>query len=128
MQRLLALAGICSLILIPGCTPKSVKVTGRLVKNGQVQTYSEDTYVTLQFVPVEPADGKGRSYVATIDRPHGTYEVELPPGKYRLALFVPPKDYDPSNPQFAPPPGTRSGGGGLEFEFTSDTKQDIDVP
>jgi hypothetical protein len=114
------------LLAVPGCTPKVVKVTGKLVRNGQVAIFPDDAYVTLQFIPVDQQAGR-RSYSATLNRPQGTYEVSLPTGKYRISLFVPPKDYDMSKPEFALPPG-RPAENGPEFEFKSDTVQDITVP
>ena len=116
----------CLILIVPGCTPKTVKVTGKLVKNGQVQTFAEDLYVTLQFVPLDPQAGR-KSYSATLNRPQGTYDVQLPAGKYRVSLFVPPTNSDMSKPEFVPPP-VGAAENGPEYEFTKDTVQDINIP
>ncbi len=125
MRRSIAFVA-CVLLAVAGCTPKTVKVSGKLVHNGQVATFTEDTYVTLQFIPVDAQAGR-KSYPATVNRPQGSYEVQLPAGKYRVSLLVPPKNFDMSQGQFMPPP---IGGGenGPEYEFQSDTVQDITVP
>jgi hypothetical protein len=125
-QSLVTACFACVVLALPGCTPKMVKVSGKLVRNGQVVTFSEETYVTVQFIPVDLQAGR-KSFAATVNRPEGTYEVHLPPGKYRLSLLVPPKDYDQSKGGSLPPPGG-GGEGGPEFEFKSDTVQDITVP
>src|SRR5262249_50702396 len=127
MRRTLApicLAGL--LLALPGCKPKMVKVSGKLVRNGQVVTFAEEDYVTLQFIPVDQEEGR-KSYPATLNRPQGTYELELPAGKYRVSLFVPPKNFDQTKGEFIPPP-VGSGQSGPEFEFKKDTVQDITVP
>ena len=77
-------------------------------------------------VPVDEQAGR-KSYPAAVNRPQGTYEVQLPPGKYRLSLLVPPKDFDQSKGGSMPPP-VGGGEGGPEFEFKGDTVQDISVP
>src|SRR5262245_51253085 len=125
MKRCLACIAVLTLAL-PGCTPKTVKITGKLVRNGQVEMFAEDVYVTLQFIPLNPQAGR-KSYAATLNRPQGSYEVVLPAGKYRVSLFVPPKDFDMSKPEFTPPP-VGAAENGPEYEFTKDTVQDITIP
>src|SRR5436305_659772 len=122
-------AAACLIIAVPGCGPKKVTVRGRLIKNGVVQTFRENQYVTLQFVPVETADGQRRSYPAKIDLAAGSYEVEPTPGKYRVSLFV-------ASPQGSTP-GTALQSAGrpnaaaadaMEYDFSSSTTHDITVP
>jgi hypothetical protein len=121
-------AATCLLIAVPGCGPKKVKVSGRLVKNGAVQTYHEDQYITLQFVPVDTGDTHVRSYPAKVNPTAGTYEVELLAGKYHISLFIAPPQG--SKPGTALPP-TRPNAAATdanEYDFTSSTTHDITVP
>jgi hypothetical protein len=124
-----ALAAAASLLVtVPGCGLKKVTVSGRLVKNGVVQTFAPDQYVTLQFVPVETQDGQRRSYPARIDNAAGTYDVELIAGKYRVSLFVAPPPGTPggSAPKVGKPTGV--GSDETEYDFTSSKTHDITVP
>jgi hypothetical protein len=131
MRRFLApalAAAACLLIAVPGCGIKKVKISGRFVKNGVVQTFHEDQYVTLQFVPVETPDGQRRSYPAKIDLTAGTYDVELVAGKYRISFFVaPPQGSKPGTalPISKPNAGSTDPN---EYDFTSSTTHDITVP
>src|SRR5262249_21828528 len=80
------------------CSPKTVKINGKVLKNGQAMVVSEDTYVTLSFIPEakgpstpEGGDSTAKSYSAKVDQKTGTYSVELPPGQYRTKpIIVPP--------------------------------------
>lgn len=109
-----------------GCGDKVVKVTGKLLKNGQPMVVSEDTYVTLSFVPEgkEAAEGKASSHSAKFDPKTGTYTVALPPGKYRTMLVValPPKKDGKLN---APRPPVKSD---KVYDLTKDQPLDIEVP
>src|SRR5262245_40357330 len=85
MTRLLRRAALGLALLaaaLTGCGPSSVKVTGKLLKNGSPMVVSDDTYVTLSFVPEKPAAEGEKSYSAKFDQKTGSYAVELPPGKY----------------------------------------------
>jgi hypothetical protein len=94
----LTLAGLI-LGALPGCggSANRVKITGKFVKNGQPFEVSKGTYVTLTFADSE----KDGSYIANYSHASGTYEVTVPPGKYRLQYHIqekaqqaltPPKD------------------------------------
>lgn len=74
--------------LLAGCSPSPVVVKGRLLKDGSPMAVSEDTYVTISFVPeTPPADG-AKSYTAKFDQKTGNYTVELPRGKYRTMVVI----------------------------------------
>src|SRR5262249_43142722 len=123
----LLIAPALVLLAVPGCSPRKVRVSGRLVKNGAVQTYPADQYITLQFVPVEAGGDQPRTYSATIDHAAGTYEVELRPGQYYISVFVPPPPGPDGKPPRVPKPGGLSADR-TEFEFKSSTTHDITVP
>jgi hypothetical protein len=84
-----AALGLAVLALAPtGCSPDTVRVRGKLIKDGNPMVVSKDTYVTLSFIPEKPpADGE-KSYSAKFDQETGSYTVELPPGKYRTMLVI----------------------------------------
>jgi len=90
--RWLSLLGSALLVLLlAGCQPKTVKVTGTVLKDGKPMTVSAETYVTLSFIPdPKPSDDKATSYSATFDQKSGGYNVTLPPGSYRTMLIVVP--------------------------------------
>lgn len=116
------------LVLIPGCGPKKVRVSGKFVKNGVVQSFPVDKYVTLQFVPVDPDNGgQRRSYPARIDNVAGTYEVELLAGKYYISLFIEPPKGPAGNTTLVRAP-TAQATDKTEYDFKSNTTQDIMVP
>lgn len=89
---------------IASCSPGTVKISGKILKDGQPMVVSEDTYVTLSFAPElsdQGDDSKRSSYSAKFDQKSGTYTVELPAGKYRTTLIMapPPKNKgEPSKP------------------------------
>src|SRR6266542_6841217 len=78
-------------LLVTGCGgPKTVKISGKLLKNGSPMVVSESTYVTISFVP-ESKQGDGsdaKSYSAKFDQKTGTYQVELPAGNYRVMQVI----------------------------------------
>ena len=87
---------------------------------------SKDTYVTLLFNPegVNPNAEGVRSHSAKFDQQAGTYTVDLPPGKYKIALTVvapPKKAGEPGTP--SPPfrPDT-------VYDLTRNQTLDIEVP
>ena len=75
---------------LSGCSAGKVKITGKIMKNGEPMVVSEDTYVTLQFLPEQPDqdDEKKSSYSAKFDQKSGSYTIELPAGKYRTMLVI----------------------------------------
>jgi len=118
-----------ALLLLPGCGPRKVKITGRLVnKSGVAQTFPVEQYVTLQFVPADLEGGQRRSYPAHIDNTTGTYDVEIIAGKYRVSLFVAPTGV--ASGKTAPLVGRPTGvsNDATEHEFKSNTTYDITVP
>jgi hypothetical protein len=92
MQRpfrvtLVAVTCLLGLSLAPGCTGAAkVRVAGRITKSGQPMKIDEKTLVTLTFAPdmAKP----DQSYTAKYRYDNGTYEVELPPGKYRANCII----------------------------------------
>jgi hypothetical protein len=83
-----ALFALC----LAGCAPKKVTIKGSILQGGKPMIVSEDTYVTLSFIPdlqgEKEGDKKATSYNARFDQKTGTYSVELPPGKYRTKLVM----------------------------------------
>jgi hypothetical protein len=130
---MLLIAGLA--LMVSGCKPRTVKVTGRILQDGQAIRFTPtdstkeppegtsptpNMYPTLFFI----AEEGGKRYSATIDMATGAYSVEMPEGRYRATVFIPPKD--PSKPGSAPPPtGGPAGGEVYEFKAPSAT---IDIP
>lgn len=100
----LAACAIVALISVVGCGksgPKTVRVTGRILLNGQplavTPTEAQLGAVQLRFIELG-ADGapSGPSYSANA-KPDGSFNVlgiggrGLPPGNYRIAVY----QYDP---------------------------------
>ncbi|HEX3149882.1 MAG TPA: hypothetical protein VHR66_17530 [Gemmataceae bacterium] len=91
--RQLSTLGFAALMLIfAGCdsSKPSVKVSGKVMKNGQPMIVGEDTYVTISFVletsGANPNDAK--SFSAKFDQKTGTYSVEVAPGNYRTTVVI----------------------------------------
>jgi hypothetical protein len=115
-----------ALVGLTGCSPSVVTVKGKVLKGGAPMVVSKDTYVTLLFNPegVDPNAPGVRSHSATFDQQTGTYRVELPPGKYKIALTValpPKKAGDP----LAPLPPYKPD---KVYELTKNQDLDIEVP
>ena len=110
---------------LAGCSPSAVKVTGTLTKNGQPMVVSEDTYVTLSFVPEGKSEGQETSYSAKFDQKTGTYSVELPPGNYRTMLIVALPGSKKDGKLNAPTPPVKSD---KVYQMTKDQQLDIEVP
>jgi hypothetical protein len=106
-----------------GCSQSVVKVKGKLLKNGAPMVVSEDTYVTLQFVPEKGGDNAAAKN-AKFDQKTGTYTVELPPGKYRTMIVVALPSKQPGKLS-APVPPVKSD---KVYDLTKDQELDIDVP
>lgn len=102
-----------------GCSgePKPVTVTGRLLRNQTPLAVAPDTYVTIGFVP-EPATGN--TYPATFQQEDGTYSVTLPPGNYRVNVFVLPANSK------APPPPPKAGP--KVYEVKGNQQLDLEAP
>jgi hypothetical protein len=85
------LAGLV-LAVLPGCGSSSgnaIKITGKVLRNGQPLRVSKDTYVTVVFTPDEKT---GTTCPARFIYDGGTYEVLLPPGKYRARCTIQEKN------------------------------------
>lgn len=107
-----------------GCAPSVVKVNGKLLKNGAPMVVSEDTYVTLSFVPEGGDPSKTSSHSAKFDQKTGTYTVELPPGKYRT-MFIVALPGSKGGKLNAPSPPVKSD---KVYELTKNQELDIEVP
>jgi hypothetical protein len=96
MKLRLCLAAVVMMGLLmtaAGCGDKKVKITGKLMKDGQPFTTSADTLVTLTFAPdVEKSE---QTYNGRFNHETGGYEVELPPGKYRARYVIVKKGAPP---------------------------------
>ena len=79
-----------ALLACTGCGEKVVTVKGKLLKGGQPLVVSEDTYVTISFVPETASEKEGgpSAQSARFDPKTGTYTVDLKPGKYRTMVIV----------------------------------------
>lgn len=76
-------------LTLSGCAPKSVTVNGKLLAKGKPFVVSEDTYVTLSFIPADATkDSAVTSRNAKFDPKAGSYRVEMPPGKYKTMLVI----------------------------------------
>jgi hypothetical protein len=86
--RLIGLAAGCLAVLLAttGCGTSKVKVTGKLVKDGQPFKPDKNTLVTLTFAPEgEAAD---QTHPAKFNYDSSTYEVDLPPGRYKANCVI----------------------------------------
>ncbi len=92
MNRPLRLAAttllVCVMTFAFGCDSSSkTKVSGKLLMNGKPLSVSKQTIVTLSFAA--DVDAKGvQTTPAKFIRETGTYEVEVPPGKYRVSCLL----------------------------------------
>jgi len=117
-------------VVLAGCGPRSVKITGTLLKGGKPMVVPEDTYVTLSFIPEssktneKEGDPKAKSYSAKFDQKTGTYSVELPAGRYRTKLIIalPSKSQEKVN---APTPPIDSL---TTYDLKKSQTLDIEVP
>jgi hypothetical protein len=123
--------GLAALALaLTGCAPKAVKVNGRLLKGGQPMVVSEDTYVTLSFVPDGAGPRAASSHSARFDPKSGAYSVELPAGRYRTMLVValPPKKEAKGKESRAVNAPSRPVTSDKVYDLTADQVLDIEVP
>jgi hypothetical protein len=125
LRRAVIALTFCS-FAFTSCSPGQVRITGTIKKNGEPMIVSEDTYVTLSFIPElsDQSDDKRSSYSAKFDQKSGTYSVELPPGKYRtmLVIALPPKKQGELNmpgPPFKPD---------TVHDLSKNQQLDIDIP
>jgi hypothetical protein len=98
----LLLAWAVTALAVAGCGgPSKVAITGKVTKNGQPLQVGEKTLVTVTF---GPEDVKvGQTYPAKFNRQEGTYQVEIPPGKYTVNIVVAfPRE--PGRPPLSRPP------------------------
>jgi hypothetical protein len=113
-------------LAVAGCSPSVIKINGKLVRNGAPMVVSEDTYVTVSFLPEvkEPDSLDAKSYSAKFDQKTGTYTVELPPGKYRTMVLVALPSKDESKVNMPTPPVKSQ----KVHELTRSQELDIEVP
>jgi hypothetical protein len=111
---------------ITGCGPSKVKISGKLLKSGQPMVVSEDTYVTLSFIPEnKSAETGATSYSAKFDQKSGSYTVELPSGKYRTLLVIALPGQNKSKGKVNVGPSVKSE---QVHELTKSKQLDIEVP
>jgi hypothetical protein len=80
------LAGLVLCLALPGCGRK-VKVRGKLTHGATALKGQERQPLVVTFVPYQEGDkGPDKTYTAQVDQGAGTYEVDVPPGKYRIAV------------------------------------------
>jgi hypothetical protein len=90
-SRLVATACLVLAVLLGGCGgPKKVKVSGTVIRGGEPFKVSPKTYVTITFAPADQISGS--TYPARFNQEQGSYQVVVPPGKYRVALIAVPPD------------------------------------
>jgi len=79
---------VCVTAYALGCDGSSkTRVSGKVLMNGKPLSVSKQTIVTLTFAP--DVDAKGvQTTPAKFVRETGTYEVELPPGKYLVSCLL----------------------------------------
>jgi hypothetical protein len=116
-------------ITFAGCSPSKIKVNGKILKNGTPLIVSEDTLVTLQFIPdLKGADAfnEAKTFSAKFDQKTGTYSVEMPPGKYKTKFVMAnPSKATKDGKLNAPSPPVQSD---KVYELTKDQELDIEVP
>ena len=94
-RRCSILVWLMVLALLAGCGgEKKVKITGKLLKNGQPFTVSRDTYVTIAFIP-EGETPNQKTHPAKFHRSTGAFEIELLAGKYRVNYIIVEKNKEP---------------------------------
>ncbi len=82
-----------------GCGERTITIKGQLLHKGQPLDLTALPRgvkeapafpATVIFRPAtDSRERKGKRYRATVDMATSTYEVQLPPGKYRASVFVP---------------------------------------
>lgn len=110
------------LAVLPGCGvvggSSGVKISGKLVKNGQPLRVSKDTQVKVIFSPEDKTTGTTFP-PAKFTYDTATYEILLPPGMYRVRWTILDKDQQAvsSSPETAK----------IVHDLTSSKELDIDV-
>lgn len=112
-----ALTGLILMAALPGCGEAKVKITGKLLKDGQPYTVAPDTLVTLVFAP--DMENAPQTYPAKFNQETGGYEVEMPPGKYRARYIIVEIDQAPLT---APPEVTEK-----SYDLSRTQQLDIEI-
>lgn len=101
-RALLSVTGIAACLLLAGCGSDTVKVTGKLTKDGQLLQPGPQESIRLIFHPIRD-DGQPseEAYPANVQDSTGAYAVPgkqnkgIPRGKYRISVeMVNPQDKD----------------------------------
>jgi hypothetical protein len=75
--------------LLVGCAKKTASVRGKLTDGPSALTAGERDRVTVTFCPYPPsAEVESPSCTAKVNQAEGTYEVQVPPGKYRISVLA----------------------------------------
>lgn len=107
------------ILALAGCGgPAKAKITGTLSKAGVPLQVNDKTQVTLTFA-AEEGNAK-RTYPATFKPADGTFDVELPAGKYKANLVI----FDHAKKAMVPvPPAFRNN----VYDLTENKVVDIDI-
>lgn len=98
-----------------GCGDTKTKVGGTVIMKGQALSVSRKNMVTIKFVPdVEQAM---QTYIGVYQHDTGQYEVELPPGKYKVVCTI----FDDENKKRIPTAGPKV------VDLTSARQLDLDI-
>jgi hypothetical protein len=124
-----AFAGLALLACVGGCGgERKITISGQLVQKGQPinvkalgKAKGPSAPPMVVFIPVEDKGSRPARYPAKkLNVETATYEVELPPGQYRVTVYVP----GISSPT-APPPV--KGGGGKVYDLQEAQTLDLEV-
>lgn len=78
---------LACLLAAGGCGKgnSNLEVSGKITRGGQPLTVSDKGEFVLVFHELQGGQLGGHAYAASVDHA-GAYRVELPPGKYRVAV------------------------------------------
>jgi hypothetical protein len=92
ITRLSVMAVLIAITAVGCGSSSTIKVKGRLIKNGQPYIIEEKEGLRIFFTPEGVPQGAYDTYSAQYDRTDGTFKVTgkdgegLPPGTYKIAL------------------------------------------
>jgi hypothetical protein len=120
MRRAAILAWLMVIAALPGCGAKKVKITGKLMKNGQPLMVSRDTSVMNVFIPdTDTGTVNPQTLLARFQRATEAYEIELLAGAYRINYIITEKGQQPGH---APPEQKAK-----SYDLTKNQEVDIEI-